>query len=75
LIWINARAAHVRQRARLSTDQKATPMSVTHPTTGFVSTTHQEVPPDRQQLMPAVIGIGIAVVTAVISLLMTGLPH
>ena len=50
-------------------------MSVTHPTTDFVSTTHQGVPPERQQLMPAVIGVGIAVVTIVVSLLITGLPH
>jgi hypothetical protein len=50
-------------------------MSVTHPVTDFVNTGRQAVPTDRQQLMPAVIGVGIAVVTVVISLLVTGLPH
>jgi hypothetical protein len=50
-------------------------MSVTHPTTSFATTRRAPTPPDRQQLMPFLIGMAIVAVTVALALAVTGLPQ
>jgi len=59
----------------LRSDKGEPSMSVTHPTEALSTIHRQPIPPDRQQLVPFLIGCAISAVVIVVSLAITGLPH